>query len=137
MGPGRGWRRPVWLHLRFTGWLVGVAAAVVAVGYAPTLKRGGAAAIQAMWEAVALNVVASSLAALPITFARLRPQRDRLVTVLLGSLVLRMGLVAMLAAAVLLAAAPAGKPFLLWIALAYLVLLPVDTLYAQRHARTF
>jgi hypothetical protein len=127
----------VWLHLRFTALLVGVATASVALGYAPTLKRGGTAGILAMWMAVGVNVLASSIAALPITIARLRPQRERLVTVFMGSLALRMALVVVLATGVALVGEPAERPFLLWVAVSYLALLPVDTLYAQRHARTF
>ncbi|MGH9465249.1 MAG: hypothetical protein ACRD0X_06345 [Thermoanaerobaculia bacterium] len=137
MGPGRGWWQGVWLHLRFTGLLIGVAAALAVVGYLPTHRRGGAQAIQAMWQAVGLNVVASSLAALPITIARIRPRRESLITVLMGSLALRMVLVAALAVVALLAGQPAERPFLLWVAVGYLVLLPLDTLYAQRHARNF
>ncbi len=137
MGPGDGRVRAVWLHLRFTGILMGVAAALAAVGYLPTLERGGVAGIQAMAWAAGLNVLASSIAAVPITRAGLRPRRERLVGVLLGSLALRLTLVLALAGAVLVAGGVARRPFLLWVGLFYLALLPVDTRYAQRHARSF
>lgn len=137
MGPGRGWAQGVWLHLRFTGLLIGVAVALAAVGTLPTLERGGPAGIRAMWLAAGVNVVASSIAGLPITIARIRPQRERLISVLLGSLALRMALAMGLAVVVLLSGEPAERPFLLWVAGFYLALLPVDTLYARRHARSF
>ncbi len=137
MGPGSGWQRAVWLHLRFTGLLVAAAAVLAAVGYAPTLKRGGTEGIRAMWMAAGVNVLASSLAALTITLARIHPRRERLVSVLLGSLALRVVLVAALAAAALLGGGLARRPFLLWVAIGYVVLLPLDTLYAQRHTRDF
>jgi hypothetical protein len=90
-----------------------------------------------MWIAMGVNVLASSVAALPITIARIRPRRERLVTVLMGSLALRMALVAALAAGILLTGELDRRPLLLWVAMGYLALLPVDTLYAQRHARSF
>ncbi len=137
MDPGSGWGRAVWLHLRFTGLLIGVAAAIVLIGYAATIERGGREGIRAMWPAVGVNVLASTLAALPITIARIRPRRERLIAVLMGSLALRLALVAVLATAVVLTGRLDRRPFLLWVALAYLALLPVDTLYARRHTRDF
>lgn len=137
MDPGSGWGRAVWLHLRFTGLLIGVAAAIVLIGYAATIERGGREGIRAMWLAVGVNVLASTLAALPITIARIRPRRERLIAVLMGSLALRLALVAVLATAVVLTGRLDRRPFLLWVALAYLALLPVDTLYARRHTRDF
>lgn len=90
-----------------------------------------------MWVACGLTVVASTIAALPITFAAVRPRREQLVTVLLGSMLLRMGLVVVLALAVLLVADLERKPLLLWVAISYLGLLPLDTWFALQHPKRF
>lgn len=90
-----------------------------------------------MWMAAGVNVLASSVAALPITIARIHPRRERVVSVLMGSLALRVALVVVLGGAVLLTGELARRPFLLWVAVIYLALLPVDTLYARRHATSF
>lgn len=134
---GSGWRSAVRLHVRFTLLLVGLAAALALIGYAPTVNLGGPLGIRAMWVACGLTALASSLAALPVTLARLRPDRTKLVAVQLGSLALRMALVVLLAGAVLLSGAVDRKPFLLWVAISYLVLLPLDVWYALEHSKQF
>ena len=83
-----------------------------------------------MWLGCGLTVLASSVGALPVTLGRLRPQKEHLVSVVFGSMALRLFLLVALAAATLFAGAVAPKPFLLWIALSYLALLPLDTWYA-------
>jgi hypothetical protein len=90
-----------------------------------------------MWMALALDVVASSLAGLPITFARIHPHKDQLVAVSMGSMALRMAATVLLALAVVLAGEVDEKPFLLWVAIGYLLLLPIDTLYALTHSKSF
>jgi hypothetical protein len=90
-----------------------------------------------MWMALAIDVVASSLAGLPITFARVHPRKEQLISVSLGSMALRMALVVLLALALVLAGTVHEKAFLLWVAIGYLVLLPIDTHYALRHSKSF
>lgn len=130
-------RHAAGLHARLTILLVGVAGAMALLGYFPTLRFGGEAGVQAMWAALGVTVVTSSLAALPVTVARIRPRRETLVNVLLGSLVLRMALVVLLGASTVLSGFFDAKPLLLWIGISYLILLPIDTLYAARYARSF
>lgn len=130
-------RQAAGLHARLTILLVGIAGAMALLGFVPTRRFGGEEAIQAMWAALGVTVVTSSLAALPVTVARIRPRRENLINVLLGSLVLRMALVVLLGAATVLSGVFAVKPLLLWIGISYLVLLRVDTLYAARYARSF
>jgi hypothetical protein len=125
--------RGAWLfHLRFTVLLIGVAAFLALVGYLPTRKLGGASAIQAMWYGCALNVLAASIGALPITIARLKLEKEKIVSAALGSLVLRMATALALAVGALLTLDLERKSFVLWFALAYVVLLPFDTAYATK-----
>lgn len=137
MGRGVGWRQAVGLHLRFTVVLVGAAALLGLIGRLPTARLGGSSGVEAMWAALAIDAVASSLAGLPITFARVHPRKEQLIAVSLGSMALRMGLVVLLALSVILAGELHEKAFLLWVAVGYLALLPMDTLYALRHAKSF
>ena len=90
-----------------------------------------------MWLACGLTVLASAVGALPVTLARLRPKKEQLVTVLFGSMALRLFLLVALAAATALAGAVEPKPFLLWIALSYLALLPLDTWYTLQVPKHF
>lgn len=125
--------RGAWsFHVRFTALLIGVAAFLALVGYLPTRKLGGASAIQAMWYGCALNVLAASIGALPITIARLKLEREKIVTAALASLVLRMATALVLAVGALLTLEVERKPFVLWFALAYVVFLPFDTAYATK-----
>lgn len=137
MGRGVGWRQAVGLHARFTIVLVGVAALLALIGRLPTSRLGGSEGVNAMWMALALDAVASSIAGLPVTFARVHPRKEQLIAVSLGSMALRMALVVLLALAVVLAGEVHEKAFLLWVAIGYLVLLPVDTLYALQHSKSF
>lgn len=137
MGRGVGWRQAVGLHVRFAIVLVGVAALLGLIGRLPTSRLGGSSGVEAMWLALAVDIVASALAGLPITFARVHPRKEQLVAVSLGSMALRMALVVVLALAVVLAGEMHRKAFLIWVALGYLALLPVDILYALKHSKSF
>lgn len=134
---GFGWRRAVWLHARFTILLVGIGGLVLLIGSAPTRNLGGSSGIRAMWLACGLTVLASAVAALPVTLAAIRPRKEQLVTVLMGSMALRLALVVVLAVAAVLAGSVERKPFLLWIAFSYLALLPLDTWYALQFPKQF
>src|SRR4051794_383343 len=65
-------RSPVKGYLRFLAWasLIGVAALLL--GYAPTRRLWGEAAIPAMMAGVAIGVIASAAGALPIALSRMR-----------------------------------------------------------------
>jgi len=128
----RAWR----LHALFTALLLGAVAVLALVGYLPTRKLGGVSAIQAMWYGCVLNVLAASVGAVPITLARLNPKREKIVGAALASLVVRMAAALALAASALLALDLERKPFVLWFALAYVALLPLDTAYAARLSKS-
>lgn len=134
---GLGWRHAVWLHARFTLLLVGNGGLILLIGAAPTRHLGGSSGIRAMWLACGLTVLASTVGALPVTLARRSPRKEQLVTVLMGSMALRLCLVVVLAVATVLAGSIERKPFLLWIALSYLALLPLDTWYALQFPKQF
>ncbi len=123
-------------HVRFTALLTGVAAFLALVGYLPTRKLGGASATQAMLYGCALNVLAASIGALPITIARIKLEKEKIVSAALGSLVLRMATALALAVGALLGLELQLKPFVLWFALAYVVFLPFDTAYATKLSKS-
>jgi hypothetical protein len=116
--------------------ILAVAVGLTAIGWIPTRRLGGSTGTLAMMTAIGCNVAVSVASALPITFAKIRPRKDQLVAVSMGSIALRMLLVTILAVAVVLSGLVATTPFLLWIAIAYALFLPIDTLHAVRHAKS-
>ena len=101
----------------------------------PTRSLAGAAALPAMLLACGVCFVGSAVGGVPIaTAARRRAEANpgieglKLFT---ASMVLRLLLVAALAGAVIWLLGPERKPFLLWLAISYLVLLAADTGYAN------
>ena len=122
-------------YLLFLAALVGLTLLLLAVGYLPTRSLAGEVALPAMFLACAVVFVGSAVGALPIATTGRRqvegnPGIDGLKR-FTASMVLRLLLVALLAGAVIWFLEPARKPFLLWLAISYLVLLAADTGFAQ------
>ena len=122
-------------YLLFLAALLGLTLVLLAVGYLPTRSLGGEAALPAMLLACGVCFVGSAVGGVPIaTAARRRAEANpgieglKLFT---ASMVLRLLLVAALAGAVIWLLGPERKPFLLWLAISYLVLLAADTGYAN------
>ena len=118
------WRR----YLLFLAALAGLTLVLMAAGYLPTRSVAGAAALPAMVLACSVSFVGSAAGGLPIATARVGGMEG--LTRFTASMVLRLLVVALLAAAVLLVLAPVRKPFLLWLATSYLVLLAADAGFA-------
>lgn len=123
---------PARRYVRFAGLATAVAVLLAAVGWLPTRNLAGDAGTAAMLAACALALVASLVGGAPVLLA----DRDgsASVSAVLGSSLLRLTLLVGLAVAVVLAGALPRTPFLVWAAIAYLVLLVVDTLYASAAA---
>jgi hypothetical protein len=116
-------------YLLFVGVIAGLSLVLLAIGYVPTRSLAGAAALPAMLLACAISFIGSAVGALPIATARAGGLEG--LKRFTASVVLRLLLVAALAGAVLWFLDPERKPFLLWLAISYLVLLVADTGFAQ------
>lgn len=116
-------------YLLFLGALSGLTLVLVAAGYLPTRAAGGPQALAAMALACAVSLVGSALGGLPIALAGDGGGLEGLKR-FVASMVLRLLVVAVLAGLVIWLLGPVRKPFLLWLALSYLVLLAADTGFA-------
>jgi hypothetical protein len=117
-------------YLLFLAALAGVTVLVLAAGYRPTRALAGEAALEAMFLACGVCLAGSAVGGVPIALAR--AGGPEALKRFIGSMALRLAVVALLALLVLLLLAPARKPFLLWLALSHLVLLVADTGFAWR-----
>lgn len=117
-------------YLLFLLAALGLAALLAAVGYSPSLARGGPAAVKAMLFACGVSWAAALVSGLPIAFARGGAQQG--LQLFLASMILRLLTVAGLGTAAALGAGLASRPFLLWLGISYLALLPLDVGYAWR-----
>lgn len=121
------WRR----YLLFLAALVGLTSVLAAIGYLPTVSKAGEAALPAMWLALGVSCIGSAIGAVPIATARAGSGGMEGLKRFTASMVLRLLIVAALAGAVIWFVGPERKPFLLWLAISYLVLLAADTGFAQ------
>jgi hypothetical protein len=119
---------------RYLALVAATAAALVLVGYLPTVRLGGEGAVPAMLAGCAVSLVASLLGSAPLLLIRGRTPADG-VNAVLGSIVVRLATVVMLAVAVALGGLFANMPFLLWVAISHAALLVVDTLHALGRLR--
>ncbi len=117
-------------YLLFLLAALGLAALLAAVGYFPSLARGGPAAVEAMLFACGVSWTAALVSGLPIALATGGAQQG--LQLFLASMLLRLLTVAGLGAAAAFGAGLATRPFLLWLGISYLVLLPLDVGYAWR-----
>lgn len=117
--------------LRFVALALIVTAVMIAVGYAPTKRMGGADAIAAMLAGCAISVVGSVIGAVPIITATRGPGRMIAQAVLLST-ALRLMVVLALTLAIALSGWFLLRPLLLWVAISYVLLLAADTIHAVR-----
>jgi hypothetical protein len=117
-------------YARFLAGVVLVAAAIGAVGFVPTLRLGGAAAVRAMLAGCAVAVTASAIGGVPIALAGPRPA-DRPQAALLA-MAARLLTVAILGLAAAASGRFAIRPLALWTVISYLAQLAVDSRYAMR-----
>lgn len=115
-------------YLVFLAALAGLTSLLVAVGYLPTRSVAGEAGAAAMLLACGIALFGSAVGAVPIALARDAQEGLKRFT---ASMVLRLLVVAVLAGVAFWVLAPERRPFLLWLAISYLVLLVADTGFAQ------
>lgn len=121
-------------YLGFLKLAAGILAALLIVGYLPTVRLAGDKGITAMLAGCGVSVVGSMAGTIPLLLSRGRTAVEA-VPVLLGTIALRLTVVVLLAAAVALAGLVAIKPFLVWVAASHVGLLVADTLYARGEVR--
>jgi hypothetical protein len=114
--------------------VVAAAAVIGALGYLPTRSFGREGAVTAMVAALAVAALGSIIGGLPIVLAG-RGAGERRPQAVLVSMAVRLLAVVVLAALTALAFDLALTPLLVWLALGYLLLLVLDTLYAMSALR--
>lgn len=115
--------------IRFFLWVSGTAVVIAALGYFPTLKVAGESAITPMIGAIGAVALGSIIGGVPIFRARLRGAAKP--GVVMVSMIVRLVAVVILAAFTGLLLELRMEPFLVWLALSYLLLLVVDTRYSM------
>jgi len=101
----------------------------------PTRRLGGPEAVTAMLAGWGVSLVASWIGALPLLVAGAGITPQERVVRLLGSMALRLAVVVLLGAGAVLGGLFSERALLLWIALSYMALLPLDTAFALRQVR--
>ena len=112
-------------YLQFALVLGGVAAILVLIGYGPTRALGGERAIRAMFLGCGLSLLASALGAIPQALAKGRTAAEA-GNLFLMSLGVRMGVALLGALTIVLTTSTPQRPFLLWVAISYLIFLAAD-----------
>ncbi len=116
-------------YLKFAAAAAAVTAALAALGAVPTRSLADGPGVAAMLVACGLSLAASLAAGLPVARAAARPGGSPVVAVLAATGVRFAVIVPATVAAALSGRWPRG-PLLVWVAISYLALLAVDTLYA-------
>lgn len=125
-------RSPAAEYLRFSGWALAAATAAALLGYLPTLRLGGRGAIPAMIAGCAVGFLASLAGGVPVALGRGKLAPGAAYVMTMASMAVRFVAVLVLGLAVALSGLFERGPLLIWIAIAYLALLVVDTWYAVK-----
>ncbi len=121
-------RRPLRRFLGFLCLLILVTLSLALIGWPPTRRLAGEGALSAMLAGVGVSLIASVAGGLPILVAELR-RGSAAIRDPLASLAVRLLLALAGAIYVLLLGTVAKTPFLIWVGISYLLLLPVDVRY--------
>ena len=117
-------------YFGFLKWAGGLSAALLALGFLPTVRLAGEKGLSAMAAGCGVSLAGSIAGTTPFLLARGRSAAE-IVPVLLGSIALRLIVVLTLAGITAWVGLLANRPFLLWVAISHLGLLVADTLYAR------
>ncbi|HEX2644686.1 MAG TPA: hypothetical protein VHU81_16930 [Thermoanaerobaculia bacterium] len=118
-------------YLRFLAWGIGTTVAAALVGWIPTRRLAGEDALPALIAGCVIALLASAIGALPVVLARSRPNAPLQGPVAaLAATGVRVGVMVALGLAAALSGSFSIRPLVVWIAIAYVVLLVVDTRYA-------
>ena len=116
-------------YARFAIWVLACAVALVVLGFLPTRRLAGEEALPAMLGAVLAASLGSIIGGYPVFAAHRRGTPNPHAG--LVSMMVRLVAVALLSTSLALSLALESGPFLGWLAVSYLLLLVVDTRYAQ------
>lgn len=121
--------RPVAQYLRFVATALGATLLLALLGYWPTVELAGRGALGALAAGCGVSFLASAVGGLPLFFRR---QGAMPISTAFASMGLRLLVVVALGLAAALSARFPPRPLLLWLAIAYVALLAVDTVYATK-----
>ncbi len=119
------------LYLRFAAIGISTVAALVALGYVPTRRLAEQRGVNAMFVGCGISWIATLIGAAPICAAVRREPASQLNAVLMST-ALRMFVVLILSLSMALSGWFEKGPLLVWVGIAYVVGLGVDTAYAVR-----
>jgi hypothetical protein len=123
--------RAVGSYLRFLAWGIGTTVAAALAGWVPTRRLAGEDALPALIAGCVVALLASAIGAVPVVLARSRPDAVRRgPTAALAATGLRLAATVVLGTVAFLSGRFETRPLAIWIAIAYVVLLVVDTRYA-------
>lgn len=114
-------------YLRFVAAALAAAGLLVLIGYWPTQRLAGSDALGAMFAGCAVSFLASVVGGLPLCFRR---EGSIPIFTAFVSMGLRLLAVVVLGTVAALSGFFPLRPLLLWLAIAYVALLAVDTVYA-------
>lgn len=112
---------------QFLGFALVVAALLLALGFLPTRRLGGEAALPAMFVGCAVGVVASLVGTIPVLLARNRPHVEAW-TAAMVAMGVRLGIAIVLGVGLALSGIWPPKPLLVWVVLSHGGLMVPDTL---------
>ena len=112
-------------YLRFLSVAVGIVVVLLALGFQPTRRLAGSAGLPAMMAGCVISFAGALLAGLLLVVAAPASPNARMQTAFLAMLVRLAAVVALGAAAVFSGLFP-RSPLLLWLAISYIVLLPLE-----------
>ncbi len=124
-------RRFVPSYLMFTGAATAAGLAIVALGYFPTLRVAGQEAFGSMAAGCGVSWVASCLGAVPLAMAVAQgaSQRPQAIMAAMG---IRFMTVLVLVVPLVFSGWFERNVFVFWVGISYLLMLPLDTVFAVR-----
>lgn len=114
---------------RVVGWSAALSAGLCLVGWPLTTRWSGEAGIPAMILGCAVSLAAATAAGLLVALMPGREPMDRMKRAMLAMLV-RLGVVVVLGTLAVVDGAFATSPLLVWMAVAYAALLPLEVRFA-------
>lgn len=121
--------RPAAQYLRFAAAALGATLLLALLGYWPTKELAGPPALAALVAGCTVSFLASVIGGLPLFFRR---EGAMPIFNAFASMGLRLLVVVALGTVAALSGRFPTRPLLLWLAIAYVALLAVDTAYAVR-----
>ena len=108
---------------------------IVSLGYLPTLRIAGNDAINAMIAGCFISFIASGIGVIPVLLAQ-RETTSNITQAILVSTGLRFLVVLVLTLSIALSGWFETAPLLIWVAISYMALLSIDTLFLVRVSKS-